>query len=914
MRGYGRALSLAVLALLLLSTVPAQTVTAQTGYSQKLQVYIAGSDALWYMTFSGINASSKLSSFESAPGLQWYNITAVDTSTWQTGFQVFGPDGYNLIPVPFVPSQGAFLTVGSDSFADASAAASALDSYLLTSFVSLSNSTSSSGGTYTFYSPLTFSAVVPKTLLDSLPVADGGFTSALNASSFASSASPIVVLSGEKSPSGFDTSLTLGSISTTALGSKGAPDLLSYFGTTISSIDAGNKSTSSTIQINVLDGLISSKDTAAVVTNDTSAFSSSYTLTLKRNSEVFAINATVMQQPAGLLAYRSIYPGVLSYGQNMSVTVTMTDLSSTTAIKISNFTDDWWQAPEYEGLFKLVSNITSVFPTSISASSTETPVYVLEYVGSATERIVIPPSVISYTFTKNGATFEGQTRLNPVPVLLGESGVDVVTYEKFLSSSSNAEVGTNVTMSITAVNEGNLPAASVTVAGKPVPGLAANGGSATVNATVAASSFLGFIQSAEYSTKYVNPTDPSVVYNSTTNALRVYFSHGSMAVGFPALTVDEYVAPSVGGGTKLVVTYTTSNEGAANVTSFTATGALPEGLGCGTVGGKGITCSSGTVELDYANLEKNTSETATLTYNVTKPQNFIIAPMSFSGRSAGTLETGSSNAMSVPTGLQTTKRFDAADVFQGMTSGVNITVSNAGPFTVYNATIASTADSFDKLVTGSVSSKSYVTLTPGTEENFSYTISVTSGSGSIAPSNATSEFYFGGVLFEIQSPTPTEQVFKPLAASVSTTPVSPTEGKPFKIAITITNPASVSVSDVTFTLSLGKGSTLSALDGLTASSGTLTVYNATLSPHGVLSASVEVVAGSGTSVDFSAASLTFSYGGQKLTGTLPSGSVAVGVDVTTRYLVPIALVFLAMLATTYYVRRKAVPSGQTSQK
>jgi len=110
-------------------------------YSEKLNVFIAGSNALWYLSFSGVNGSSKLSALESTPGLAWYNVTAIRTNGWKSDFQIFGSEGYNLLPVPFIPSQALFLTVGSDSYADASAAASALGSYMLTSFVSCSTYT-----------------------------------------------------------------------------------------------------------------------------------------------------------------------------------------------------------------------------------------------------------------------------------------------------------------------------------------------------------------------------------------------------------------------------------------------------------------------------------------------------------------------------------------------------------------------------------------------------------------------------------------------------------------------------------------------------------------------------------------------------------------------------------------------------
>ncbi|MDG6983888.1 MAG: hypothetical protein JRN28_05015, partial [Nitrososphaerota archaeon] len=165
-------LAVSVLALLLVSAVPLRAAYAQSGYTEKLNVYVAGSDALWYFTFGGLNGSAHLSALESTPGLSWYNVTAISTTGWQSDFQVFGPRGYGLLPVPYVTPQGIFLTVGSDSYPDASAAAAALDSYLLTSFISYSNGT----GRYTFFSPVSFSSLIPSTLLKNfLPTTEHGF-------------------------------------------------------------------------------------------------------------------------------------------------------------------------------------------------------------------------------------------------------------------------------------------------------------------------------------------------------------------------------------------------------------------------------------------------------------------------------------------------------------------------------------------------------------------------------------------------------------------------------------------------------------------------------------------------------------------------------------------------------------------
>jgi hypothetical protein len=166
---------LLVVALVLVPLLPAQ-VTGSSPYSEKLTVYISGSDALWSLKLGGITASNPyLTRLESIPGLNWYNVTGIKTTSWVTDFQVFGPQGYNLLPVPLVVPQGLFLKVGASSYSDAASAAQALDPYFLTTFSSLQNGS----GVYSFFATVSFSQVIPATLMRLIPVSEGGFAAAI---------------------------------------------------------------------------------------------------------------------------------------------------------------------------------------------------------------------------------------------------------------------------------------------------------------------------------------------------------------------------------------------------------------------------------------------------------------------------------------------------------------------------------------------------------------------------------------------------------------------------------------------------------------------------------------------------------------------------------------------------------------
>ncbi|HKT21355.1 MAG TPA: hypothetical protein VJR06_01850, partial [Nitrososphaerales archaeon] len=548
-------LAVSVLALLMLSAVPMQATYAQSGYNEKLNVYVAGSDALWFFTFGGLNGSSHLSALESTPGLSWYNVTAISTAGWQSDFQVFGPRGYNVLPVPYPVPQGIFLKVGSDTYADASAAAAALNSYLLTDFVSYSNGT----GTYTFFSPVSFSSLVPATLLKFLPTGERGFASAISLPNFVATPSPFVVLEGTKGSSGFDHSLVVGSIAYSAITSNGVPTILGYFGGSVASLSASNSSASSVVKVSALDGIILSSD-PATVTRNTASFSGSYTLNIAPGKHISGINATVVEQPGVLLASRAVDVGVLKTGDNVSVTLTLANVSPLDPITSVTYSDSWWSGT---GDFKFLGGVDNVTSATIAAGGSTTPVYRLQFTGSTTGSYTIPATVVRYTYLSGGRAFNGTTTLNPIRLSLNQD--DAVVYATVKPVGSiNKPAGSVQELNITVVNVGTLPASSVVVAGKSIAGLAAatagsTGGTATVTVAQSVSSLSNVNITQSYSVTYQNPSGANL--QATTNTMSDVFTHVGMITGFPALTVTAKLSSLSATVTNLTLSFVSSNLG-----------------------------------------------------------------------------------------------------------------------------------------------------------------------------------------------------------------------------------------------------------------------------------------------------------------------------------------------------------------
>ena len=897
-------LAVSIVALMLLATVPSQVARGQGSYTEKLNVFVAGSDALWYFTFGGLNGSTKLSGFESTAGLTWYNVTAIKTTGWQSDFQIFGPKGYNLLPVPSVLPQGMFLTLGSDSYTDAAAAALALDSYLLTSFVSLSNGT----GAYSFYSPLSFDELVPSTLLRFLPTSEGGFSSAIASSSFTSTASPFVVLEGQKASSGFSHSLVVGSITASALDSLYRPNVLGYFGTSLTSLKSSNQSSSSVIQLKFLDGIVKSTDKAAVSSNGAS-FTGSYSLSLVPGKGVTRINATVVEQPAPLLATRAADVGVLHNNDTIAVTLSLKNLSPSDTITRVYFSDNWWNST---GVFKFLGGNYTVPSTGLSAGGSITPVYRLRYTGSGTGSFTIPASVVRYTYEEGAAVFNATTVLNPIRLSLGVD--DAVVYATVAPVGSlGKSVGTPQSFNVTVTNVGTLPVSSMFVAGKSISGLAARGGTASVTVSQSAVGLLGINSTRSYSASYQNPSGSTL--NATTNSISDVFSHTSMKIGRPSLVVSAQLATLSNQEMNLTLKFTSANVGPTNVTSFTATANLPSGLGCGAVSGKGISCAGDQLVITYPVINSSSALTSYMKYNLTAPANYFLTPIEFTGTTSIGSIAGESNPVAIPSGLVLSKAFSPALLFGGMNSSVEVSLTNSGPLPFYNVTLGTTIDGFDTLSKTALLSKTVSSVAAGGNTSFSYGVSALQVTGNQSASLASASLVFGGVSYSIQGAASRVVLYQPLGVSISTYPAAPEEGKTFTINIVITNPSGVSVSNVLFTLPVPAGLGLSNLQNAQVSSGILTVSPGTIAPHGVYNASASAVASSGILIPFDKAKLTFTYSGVTIGGVLPSKSgIGIAEDVTTRYVIPIGVVLLVLLATAFYLRRMAGPSVPASQK
>jgi hypothetical protein len=406
--------------------------------------------------------------------------------------------------------------------------------------------------------------------------------------------------------------------------------------------------------------------------------------------------------------------------------------------------------------------------------------------------------------------------------------------------------------------------------------------------------------------------------SATTNLLPLEFAHSGMKVGFATVVVGANLAPVKAGSTaiKLVLSFTVTNAGSASVSRFLAQAQVPPGLGCGVTNGTGISCASTSnlISLNYTLLAAKATKKANMTVIVTDPANYFIPPLSFQGTTAGINFTGKSNAVAVPTGYVLAKQFSPSLLFSGVNSTVTLSAVNKGPFYVYNVTLSSGVDEFDYLSASAVPSVTAGSIVPGGNLSKSYGVTATAVYGNHTSSSITSSIFFGGTKFSLVGLGPHVSVYQPLNVKITTTPSIPTEGKDFDLALTIHNPTAVNVSNVLFTLPVPSGLTLSQLENAVVSDGVLTVNTPLLLSHSDYEVTGVAVASSGTTVPLGNARLTFVYQGVTIKGVIPKQGITVGVNVTSRYLIPTAIATVALLATVLYVRRMAAPTVPASPK
>ncbi len=875
----------------LLATVPAH---AQTGYSERLDVYTAGTNAFFTITLDRLGATiPAITSVEGTSGLNSFTLIAMSSTGATSDLQVFGVDGYNPLHLPSEPSEGLFLTVDATSQSADASVVSDLDSSFATTFTQVSTS----GSSVTYFAPVDFANVAVPLLYELVPSSLGGFASFVSQAELTAIPMPFMEVTGSYNGTGFSNTVGLGGAATGVLTTAtNALNLSELIGSANATITTSSSSTLSEVAVHSLDGVIVTSD-EATVSNHIGNFSGSYYLQVAAGQEVKA-NATIETEPPAALAYRVLDHGDVADGSLLGVSVVVSNDAVAGSPTIENVTlkDNWWQ--NYPSVFELATGNSTFTIPSIAAGSNFTETYVLRVISTAASQVMIPATSLSFTYQLSNSTFTGHAKLGQQLLQVNQANPSVTAVVK-PTLESGVALGTSGEYAVTLTNIGNSSAIGVSVDGQSAGTLVQNGGTSTLNIPI---NLVDLAQNNITNAFVVSYTDTAgQSLNTTTNTVQLVFSHDSMLIPFVQVSVNDSVTSSTLAAKTMNVTYTFSNNGKANPTAIAATETFPQGVTCTKASLIG-TCTGSTYTLATSTLPTSGENNLNLSFS---SDNYIVQPTTIVSTYDGLQLHTSGGAYVIPAGISLTKSFSPDTGFPGTSSTATLGISNVGTSPIYNVTIGSGFDKFDLASNSSeTTDKTFSEISPGGGDTFSYGIVLSSAAyGNVTGALPTANFLIGGAEQEISGGNSSALVYVLPSATVTSSPSSPEEGHDFTLTVTVINAAPVAVSDIVYTLNLP--SEVSVVSGGTLSNHQVTLTLGSLAANTNENLTLTVRANQGLTIDTSTAHLSFQYLGTTLTGSAISSSIVVRIDETTTYTLPIAVAIVVGILAVVFVRSRA---------
>jgi uncharacterized repeat protein (TIGR01451 family) len=842
-------------------------------YSEGLFVYLTSSQSLWKASLSGgtINLGVSLPS-----SITSFNVSLTHYNTWSSQYEVFTKNGFGYLGSSEPMPNESVLVVSTPSSGDAQTLANLLSQKFALNYV-LYSSTSSS---FTFVSPMNFATEMHIFFWNFLPHSSGGFANMTTEQAFESQSFAFYDVDYSTSSNSY--SISYGAISPTS--NSTSFSLYSQLG--VSSLKYSSSAASSSMQVHVLGGLIQKSNIAP--TNYFSNFSSLVTTTKPSsgNLTVPNLSATLDFAFPTIVAYRQVSPLNPNSGQTISVTVTVKDISSTSApsVKVS-FNDSW---------YKLLSGATLKSGSSTAATynmtsgQTNTTVYFVTVPSTTGTSFNIPATSVTYSFSAANHTVTGTTNLNNETLYINEQGNAAV--ETILNpTTSTVANGQPLSLNIFVKNYGGGGASGISVAGHAPFNL---GPASSQNFTITAGATT--LNQVNSTILYgLTWTDTAGSHLENTNSLSAISSLGNP--GSPSTTLSKSISLSAS-KSNANVSLTLSNGGSTALTNLTIVDPLPSGTTFLGSTNKSVTFANGFVSISVPTV--NATSSLRYSYNVTianPEQNYVLLPANVSVDWNGVSIVHYSQGSGLALGVSASKSISPSAGFQGTTVLEHLGVLNNGPFSVYDVTFSNASETFLSNVN---SSKGYTPiLSQGQTVSTTLNVNMTGVPGIYNTTTAAAGFVFAGTNQTASSNILKVTIFQDLFSTFKAIGPKIEENHNINISITISNPSNATVSNVAYSVSLPAN--LKLVPG----SGSLSFLVSSLGAHQNITKTFEVTTGIPFQYTIPGGNLTFQYQSRTLKGVTTPITLNVVDDLLTRYGIPVVVGFLIVIGSLFYVRR-----------
>lgn len=864
------------------STIRVLAPSASSPYTENLSLYTTSSETLWLVNLSGGNIT--VSSVSVPSSVSSYSITLTQYSTWAPAYEVFTKYGFGYLGSIEPSANGAVLEINGSSQSDATQLANSLSQRFGLVFTPVSISSVSD---YTFWSPISYATVMHVYFYPLIPQSANGFASMFPESSLEGNDLNYFKVSYSSSSSTY--SLSYGGLA--ALSSATSFSLYSQLSLS-GSYNYSSVASSSTIDIHVLGGLVSSSNATFVNNNSnlSALISASAATATNHSNAVPNINASLDFSFPTILAYRQITPTLTpTQGQNVSVTIYVSNVSPSGTPNANNvdLNDSW--VYQNSNLVNLTVGQTGKI-ANLTAGSTETIAYAFTVLAS-NGTIQVPATPVTYQFVSAAnKTVTATAYLNPVTIEIGATNEPLLEATETLPSGT-ISAGQTFSVNVSITNKGsgpaiNLASGTLTKANLPAGATwsflsnASSGGLTSTNSTVS------------YSVTWSDASGRSL--NTSTNTMSAVFSFGSP--GTPAAYVLKSVQLS-NSSTSANVTLTVFNGSPNEVSNLTIEDGIPSGMAFDqSFNTSSIHTSGSLVSVNISSLAGSTNESFVYALNVTSPtENIIFPPANISASWNNETIVRYSGGYGLPLGVQATKLVSPDEGFQGTNVTVSLGLINKGTLPVYYASLSNINDSFIQ-ITSSGNTSTQTMLSGGQSITQSLGGYLTGTQGAYNTSSAMGSFLFAGSNQTASSNTTSITVYSLPTANITFTGPKVEEDHDIQVVENITNPSNVQIDNVTYSVVIPKG--LNIVGGASPN-----FHVDSIGPNQSAINTFTVTTNQPNQYILQQGNLTFYYQNHLVKGNSSQTVVDINDDITLRYAIPIFVGLIIVVGTIFYIRK-----------
>ena len=875
-----RNLSRVLIIILLLSTIivyPIPSAISQTDYTERISVTIIGNTAHWSINLNGGNITIPgLTEIENEiKGVSSYKLLTLDSSKWIPEYEFFSAAGYNILGIDTIPTSGIFLTVSSDNLQSAEKFADSLNEFLHLKFTIFS----STSNDYTFYSHMEFSQVQGK-MWDAIPIWHGGAATLIDRGLFQFRDIPLFQFTAEQSSDGFIHSLSVGGFNRFAVIQQNF--LLDRVFSGVNETQVSQEASSTIIDVNIIGGLVSYSDKGEV-TNFPENKSAKVIQTLEPEDNFPRMSIDIAQVLPSVIVTREIQKASLNEGDIATIGVRIRNIAPLGSTPISNISinEDWWKDMTE---FEFEDGETNRTLGHLAPQGQFTLAYSLRVTSSEVKKIIIPSTMISYSYDVQDEVVIDEAYVNDLTLVLNDISPVINIFAS--AEKSNPSILGSIPVNLTIQNNGNELATNLEVGGQTKQSLLAQD-VWNLSIDVPSTSLMDISSINIWQVTWESGNEQRNVSSNS-----ITFRYNLTGNNIPQFNVIRDIVHSVyEGGNTINETLTIINQGNTTLDKILINEKLHQKFQF--INGN-FTLNGNNLNAEFGGIESGNQVAFNYTATISDiEENYVISPPEIVVESSGLRISRIASSEVLPFGVKILKDLETSANFIGANVSIDTQVINSGSIPIFNVVLNSGDETFANTIEGETTFSAEV-LRKDDQLGSPHKILLT-GSGQFEALQATTSFIIAGQSFSKFSESKNIHVFSPIFADMMVDSISQIEGEEFSITLTVTNPSEITVNNVLVEITFPPE--------IRIISGSLDLNDEVLDANAEIIKTAKLVVDNPATLSIDAPFVEFSYAKEILSGTSNPLIISIEDNIQTRYFFPILIAFFLILGTTYIARK-----------